>query len=116
MLGLASKPNTAGGREWPAPKIAAGVRAEAGRGRAFDPVATETARAAGFNGEFGAEEYSTCTGADAVAIVTEWNQFRNLDLERLLAELARPVMVDMRNIYEPAEMERAGLRYDAVGR
>ncbi|MDQ7005984.1 MAG: UDP-glucose/GDP-mannose dehydrogenase family protein [Acidobacteriota bacterium] len=116
MLGLAFKPNTDDVRESAALKIAHQVRREGGRVRAFDPIAVETARAAGFDGEIGEDEYSTCRGADVVALVTEWNQFRNLDLQRLKEALARPVLVDMRNIYEREDVERQGLRYIAVGR
>ena len=116
MLGLAFKPNTDDVRESAALKIAEQVIEEGGRVRAFDPIAVDTARAAGYSGTIGEDEYSTCQGADVVALVTEWNQFRNLDLQRIKQALARPVLVDMRNIYEREDVEKRGLQYLAVGR
>ncbi|HHN74747.1 MAG TPA: UDP-glucose/GDP-mannose dehydrogenase family protein [Acidobacteria bacterium] len=116
MLGLAFKPNTDDVRESAALKIAEQVIEEGGRVRAFDPIAVDTARAAGYSGAIGEDEYSTCQGADVVALVTEWNQFRNLDLQRIKQALARPVLVDMRNIYEREDVEKRGLQYLAVGR
>jgi UDPglucose 6-dehydrogenase len=62
------------------------------------------------------DPYSCAEGADALVIVTEWEQFRALDLERLKAVMARPVLVDLRNIYVPDEVRRHGFAYDSVGR
>ena len=82
----------------------------------FDPAAMETARAAGFAGEAAADEYAACGDADALVIATEWNQFRNLDLERVKKALRTPLMVDLRNIYKRRDVEEKGLAYVAVGR
>jgi UDPglucose 6-dehydrogenase len=61
-------------------------------------------------------EYEPADGADALVIATEWNQFRGLDLERVKAALREPVLVDLRNVYEPAVVRAKGFRYHAVGR
>ncbi len=116
LLGLSFKPNTDDVRESAALKIAA-LLAEAGATvRAFDPAAMETARAAGYAGVCCEDEYEAATGADVLVIATEWNQFRNLDLERLKGLLAQPLVVDLRNVYEPEDMAARGFRYVAVGR
>ena len=62
------------------------------------------------------DAYDAATGADAVAIVTEWDEFRALDLKRLCGAVKAPVLVDMRSIYEPADVARAGFRYHGIGR
>ena len=116
LLGLAFKPNTDDVRESPALKIAAQMIEHGARVRAFDPVAGDNARAAGFAGELCADEYAACEGADAMVLGTEWNQFRNLDMERVRDLLARPVVVDLRNVYEPERMRALGIRYRGVGR
>jgi UDPglucose 6-dehydrogenase len=116
LLGLAFKPNTDDVRESAPIKIAAALDQAGATVRAFDPEAMETARAAGFAGTCCADEYEACDGADAVVIATEWNQFRNLDLERLKTTLRQPVLVDLRNVYDPADMAAQGFRYTGVGR
>ncbi len=116
LLGLAFKPNTDDVRESPALKIAAELAERGANVRAYDPVARETAQAAGFAGELADDEYQACEGADAAALVTEWNQFRNLNLERLKGLMAQPLLVDMRNVYERDDLEKRGFNYAAVGR
>ena len=116
LLGLAFKPNTDDVRESAPLKIAALLAGEGTRVRAYDPVAAEAARAAGFAGELCDDEYAACSGADALVIGTEWNQFRNLDMERVRDLLAQPVVVDLRNVYEPQRMRALGIRYRGVGR
>lgn len=116
LLGLAFKPNTDDVRESPALAIARGLADAGATVRAFDPVALETARAAGFDGEAAKDEYDACRDADALVLATEWNQFRNLNLDRIRAVLRQPVVVDLRNVCKPAVMAAKGFRYTAVGR
>jgi UDPglucose 6-dehydrogenase len=66
--------------------------------------------------EYCQDAYTTCAGSDGMVLVTEWNQFRALDLERVHSLLNTPVVVDLRNVYEPETMKRLGFQYTAVGR
>jgi UDPglucose 6-dehydrogenase len=117
VLGLAFKGETDDMRESPAIPIVEGLIAAGATVRAYDPAAMEQARpmlpAAVV---YCADAYETAQGADAAVIATEWNQFRALELERLRGLLARPLLVDLRNLYEPARVAAAGLRYVSVGR
>jgi UDPglucose 6-dehydrogenase len=116
ILGLSFKPNTDDLRESPAMRIAAGLLREGARVRAFDPVALERARAELPELVACADEYEAASGADALVIATEWNQFRSLDLGRLASLLRQPNLIDLRNIYPPEDARAAGLRYVGVGR
>ncbi|MDH3283157.1 MAG: UDP-glucose/GDP-mannose dehydrogenase family protein [Acidobacteriota bacterium] len=116
LLGLAFKPNTDDVRESPSIGIARQLEDAGAVVRAFDPVAMERAREEGLNCEFCGDEYAACEGADALVIATEWNQFRSLDFEKIKSLLSRPVLVDLRNVYEPSDMADAGFTYRAVGR
>jgi UDPglucose 6-dehydrogenase len=116
MLGLSFKPNTDDVREAPALRIAKRLLAAGAQVRAFDPVGMPNAARALPGLRMGANAYEVCEGADALVIVTEWNEFRRLDLERIKRLLKNPVLIDMRNIYSPAEANAAGLRYVGVGR
>jgi UDPglucose 6-dehydrogenase len=118
VLGLAFKPNTDDLREAPALAIIAGLKRRGVRVRAFDPVAMpHVRRLPGFRGvEFADDAYEAARGADAVVIVTEWNEFRNMNLARLKRLMRRPMLCDLRNIYDPEEVEAAGLKYVGVGR
>jgi UDPglucose 6-dehydrogenase len=116
LLGLSFKPDTDDMRDSPALTIAAGLEERGCRVRAHDPAAMTAARALLPNVELCGDAYECAEGADVLVIVTEWNQFRALDLGRLRAALRQPVIVDLRNIYEPARMAAAGFRYTSVGR
>jgi len=116
VLGLSFKPNTSDTRESPAIRIIQELQKEGARIRAFDPVAIHEARQALQDVEYGSDEYDTATGCDALVLATEWNQFRNLDLPRLKSIMRQPVMIDLRNVYEPEDLRRQGFRYAAVGR
>lgn len=118
VLGLSFKPNTDDLRAAPALTIIAGLRRRGVRVRAFDPVAMEGARRlAALRGvTFAADAYDCARGAHAVAIVTEWNEFRNLDLGRLRRLVRRPVLCDLRNLYEPEEVEARGWKHVGVGK
>jgi UDPglucose 6-dehydrogenase len=84
--------------------------------RAYDPVGMEEA-ARHIDGVAWYEDaYEAMAGADAVVVLTEWNEFRGLSVERMKQNLAYPVMIDLRNIYEPKDMAAAGFRYTCVGR
>ncbi len=116
VLGLSFKPETDDIREAPSIDIIRGLLERGVAIRAFDPHAL--AQAARVVPELKAcrDAYEACSGADALVIVTEWNQFRMLDLVRVKELLRRPVVVDLRNIYEPEPMREAGFSYIGVGR
>ncbi len=116
VLGLAFKPNTDDLREAPALTIVAGLRRRGIRVTAFDPAAMSRARELVRGVEFADDVYQAARGADALAIITEWNEFRGMDLSRLRRLMRRPVLCDLRNIYKPEEVEAAGLKYVGVGR
>jgi UDPglucose 6-dehydrogenase len=121
VLGLAFKPETDDIREAPAIDIIHALQKEGARIRAYDPVAMPPARQLLQNVEFGEEhkvdeEYKILEGADALVFVTEWNQFRSLNLTRVRRLLKTPVVVDLRNIYDPLKMKENGFQYFSVGR
>ncbi len=117
LLGLAFKPNTDDLRESPAIRILEEMVAEGARVRSYDPVAMDVARGRRYeNVAFCEDEYDAAQGADALVVATEWNQFRGLDVDRIKGLLREPVVVDLRNIWEPAAMRSKGFRYTCVGR
>ena len=117
LLGLAFKPNTDDLRESPALAVLERLVDAGAQVRAYDPVAMPVAAATARAGvTYCEDEYDAAAGADVIVIATEWNQFRGLDLERLRAKLKAPVMVDLRNVYDPAVMRARGFRYSGVGR
>ena len=116
ILGLSFKPDTDDIRESPAMEIAAALAARGAVLRCFDPEAMEEARGELPGATFCDNAYQAAEGAEALVILTEWNQFRKLELERLKDLLARPLIVDLRNVYEPEKLVAAGLRYVSVGR
>jgi UDPglucose 6-dehydrogenase len=116
MLGLAFKPNTDDMRDAPSIAIVTALEDGGARVRAFDPASMGQAKPLMPNVTFCQDPYSCAQGADALVIVTEWDAFRALDLDRLKREMAAPVMVDLRNVYRPEELRRRGFRYASVGR
>jgi UDPglucose 6-dehydrogenase len=116
MLGLSFKPETDDMRESPAIDIVQALLERGASVCAFDPVAMEEARHCIDGIEFAKDEYDALTGADALVIVTEWNQFRALDMERVKSLLKSPKIADLRNIYEPEDMRSLGFEYVGVGR
>ncbi len=118
VLGLAFKPNTDDMREAPSITIIQGLRKRGYKIVAFDPVAMPVAeRMPEMKGVImAADAYDAARGADAVLIVTEWNEFRNLDLKKLKRMAKKAVLCDFRNIYDPAEAAAAGWTYVGVGR
>jgi UDPglucose 6-dehydrogenase len=116
LLGLSFKPNTDDMRDAPSIAIVTALEDAGANVRAFDPASMEQAKPLMQNVTFCEDPYSCAKGADALVIVTEWDAFRALDLDRLKEEMAAPVMVDLRNVYRPDEMRRRGFKYASVGR
>jgi UDPglucose 6-dehydrogenase len=104
-------------RESPAVDIIRMIQKKGARVCAYDPVAMDEARHCLDSGvEFAADEYEAIRDADALVIITEWNQFRALDMERVKQLLRSPKIADLRNIYEPSDMREMGFEYVGVGR
>lgn len=116
VLGLAFKPNTDDMRDAPSVDIIKRIQKEGGKVRAFDPVAIENARIDLPDIEYCGETYETIEGCDALIFMTEWNQFRSLDLEKIKSLLNKPLVFDLRNIYDPSKMKKLGFDYYGVGR
>jgi UDPglucose 6-dehydrogenase len=119
VLGLAFKPNTDDMRESPAITICEGLVSLGAKIRAWDPAAMKEAewrlKSVRDHLFFAADEYDAITGSHALVILTEWNQFRNLDLPRVKSLLALPYFFDLRNVYKQEEAESAGLIYTGIG-
>ncbi|RMF07931.1 MAG: UDP-glucose/GDP-mannose dehydrogenase family protein [Alphaproteobacteria bacterium] len=116
VLGLTFKPNTDDVRESPALVIVPGLLAAGATVAAYDPEGMEQARALMPDIDYRQDAYATMEGADALVIITEWNQFRALDLARAARLMRSPVLVDLRNIYANGEPEQYGFTYVGVGR
>ena len=116
ILGLSFKPETDDMRESPAIDIIKEIQARGATVRAYDPVAMDEARHYLPEIEYATDEYDAISGADCLVIVTEWNQFRALDMEKVKDLLAAPRIADLRNVYEPADMRALGFEYIGVGR
>jgi UDPglucose 6-dehydrogenase len=116
LLGLAFKPNTDDLREAPSIDIAKVLLAAGAHVRAFDPAAMERTRVMLPDVEYKKDAYEVAAGADAVVIVTEWNEFRHLDLPKLMTSMRKPVIIDGRNIYDPQVMRGHGFTYRGIGR
>jgi UDPglucose 6-dehydrogenase len=116
VLGLTFKPNTDDMREAPSLVIVPSLEAQGARVRAYDPYGMAEARKLMPKLETTTDPYACIEGADAMLILTEWDQFRALDLDRVKKTLRSPVVIDLRNIYRPAELAAKGLNYISVGR
>jgi UDPglucose 6-dehydrogenase len=116
VLGLTFKPNTDDMRDAPSLVIVPKLIAAGATVRAYDPEGTKEAAKHLTGVTFCDSAYDALDGADGVVLLTEWNEFRALDIARMKALLKRPLMVDLRNIYRPAQMEAAGFTYVSVGR
>jgi UDPglucose 6-dehydrogenase len=116
ILGVTFKPNTDDMRDSASLDIVAGLQKAGATVRAYDPEGMEEAKKLMTDVVWCKDAYDAMTGADAVALVTEWNQFRALDLKRVKSVLKAPVMIDLRNIYKPDEMAAAGFHYSSIGR
>ena len=116
LLGLTFKPNTDDMRDAPSLMIIPALQDNGAKIRAYDPEGMGQAKAMLDNVEFAQSAYAAVEGADALVLVTEWDAFRALDLEKVKTLLKFPVVVDLRNVYRPDEMERHGFSYVSVGR
>jgi len=117
VWGLAFKPRTDDMREAPAIPIVSGLLARGAKVHVFDPEAMRIARGIfGSKVQYAQNAYDALTGADALAIVTEWNEFREPDLERMKSLMKSPLIVDGRNLYEPEVMRAHGFTYHSIGR
>ena len=116
VLGLAFKPNTDDMREAPSIPIVTSLVKRGAEVAAFDPVAREQAEKIFSGIDFAEDAYAAADGADALVIVTEWDEFRALDLGRIAASLRGKILVDLRNVYDRSEVQEAGLTYYGVGR
>jgi UDPglucose 6-dehydrogenase len=116
LLGLSFKPNTDDMRDAPSISIAQKLQAEGATIRAYDPVAMEVAQPLMPGVEMMPDPYTLAQDADALVVMTEWNEFKQLDRIRLRDLMRHPVLYDGRNIYEPDEMVKCGFIYRGVGR
>jgi UDPglucose 6-dehydrogenase len=116
VWGLAFKPNTDDVRFAPSITLVRALSAEGAAVRAYDPEATEKARAILPEVTYCADAYEAAEGADAILIVTEWDEFRQMDWKRLLSAVEQPVVVDGRNMFVPEEITQKGFRYVSIGR
>jgi UDPglucose 6-dehydrogenase len=116
ILGLTFKPNTDDMREAPSVPLITALQDMGAKVRVYDPVGMEQAKSLIGNVAFCKDAYSCAESASALVIVTEWEQFRALDFERLKTVMAQPVLVDLRNVYRPEEVVRHGFIYESVGR
>jgi UDPglucose 6-dehydrogenase len=116
VLGLAFKPNTDDLREAPAVEIIHLLKSEGARVKAYDPAANEAARSLLPGVELCSDAYAVAEGADALILLTQWSEFRRLDLDRIRKAMAYPLLVDGRNLYNPSEMVGKGFFYQPIGR
>ncbi|MGO4527159.1 UDP-glucose/GDP-mannose dehydrogenase family protein [Microvirga sp. 2MCAF35] len=116
VLGLTFKPNTDDMRDAPSIDVITALQDAGATVKAYDPEGMAAARAVLSDVTYARDAYDCARGADALVLVTEWDTFRALDLVRLKAVLAAPVVVDLRNVYRPEEMQRHGFTYVSVGR
>ncbi|HEX7150861.1 MAG TPA: UDP-glucose/GDP-mannose dehydrogenase family protein [Thermoanaerobaculia bacterium] len=116
ILGLAFKPETDDMRDSPTIPVIQGLQKQGATVRAYDPQATENAKTIFEHLTYCNDAYETAEGCDALVIATEWNEFRALNFERIKKALRRPVIVDLRNVYDPHRMRDHGFEYYSVGR
>ena len=116
LLGLSFKPNTDDMREAPSLDIAKVLLAAGADVRGYDPAAVERSRMLLPDVEYLNDAYEVAAGADALVLVTEWNEFRQLDMARIKQLMRRPIIIDGRNIYDPALMRDLGFTYRGIGR
>jgi UDPglucose 6-dehydrogenase len=116
VLGLSFKPNTDDVRLSPALDVVRALQQEGAKVRAYDPQAMDKAREVLPDIEYCRDAYEAATGADAVVLCTEWDEFRQLDLERLRGLMPHPILLDGRNVFDPHQMAKLGYLYKSIGR
>ena len=116
ILGLTFKPNTDDMRDAPSIALITALQDLGAKITAYDPIGMEQAKLHLANVDFASDAYACANGADVLVIVTEWDAFRALDLDRIKATLTQPIIVDLRNIYRPADIRAKGFKYISVGR
>jgi UDPglucose 6-dehydrogenase len=116
LLGLTFKPNTDDMRDAPSIPLITALQDMGAKVRAYDPQGMEQAKHFVSGVTFCKDAYDCADGASALVIVTEWEQFRALDFERLKKVMAKPVLVDLRNVYRPEQAARYGFAYESIGR
>lgn len=116
ILGLSFKPNTDDMRDAPSIVVVNSLLDEGARIKTYDPVAMDNARKILKNVDFQADPYSVAKDCDILIIMTEWNEFRQLDLEKIKRTMKNPVLLDGRNIYDPQKLEELGFKHTGVGR
>ncbi len=116
VLGLAFKPNTDDMREAPSIKIITALQKAGARIKAYDPVAMENAHKLLQNISYQKNAYDVATDSDALVVVTEWNEFRQLDLKKIITSMKHPFLFDGRNMYDPKKVKQLGFNYYGVGR
>jgi UDPglucose 6-dehydrogenase len=116
LWGLAFKPNTDDMREAPSIALVTALQDMGAQVRVYDPVGMEQAKTVLTDVTYCDGPYSCAEDADALVIVTEWEQFRALDIDRLKQIMACPVLIDLRNVYRPEDVISAGFFYDSIGR
>ena len=116
VLGVAFKPNTDDMRDAPSLAIVPALQDAGAKVRAFDPAAMHEAQPLLPGVTWCEDAYDVAKGADVLVLITEWNEFRALDLDRIAAVMIAPVLVDLRNVYRPDEVRAAGFKYSSIGR
>ena len=116
VLGLTFKPNTDDMRDSPAIAVVQALQDGGATIRAFDPEGVEQAKLVLTDVDYATDPYDCVAGADAAVLMTEWDAFRGLDMDRIARAMAHAVLVDLRNVYRPDEMARRGIAYTSVGR
>lgn len=116
ILGLSFKPNTDDMREAPSVAIIRALQERGAKIVAHDPAAMEEAKKVLKEVTYAADPYAVADGSDAIILMTEWNPFRNLDLDQIKKKLKSPIFIDLRNVYEPKKMAALGFQYTSVGR
>jgi UDPglucose 6-dehydrogenase len=116
LLGLSFKPNTDDMRDAPAIELVHMLESEGAKVRAYDPVAMNNAKRILPSITYCDGPYAVAEGADAIVLVSEWNEFKQLDMQRIKDSMRQPVLMDGRNIYDPPRMRELGFVYRGVGR